>query len=79
MVHGRFSDSLVCIYQVGLTNDERDSRHHYLKGLEGCSAGLLAGVQAAFEDLYGLLRALLDHTLGTGQVTPPPPLPLSSL
>lgn len=56
-------------YQAGLTNDDRDSRHHYLKGLEGCSAGLLAGVQAAFKDLYGLLRALLDHALGTGQVT----------
>ena len=55
-------------WQVGLTDDERDSRHHYLKELEGCSAGLLADVQAAFEDLYGLLRSLLDHSLGTGQV-----------
>lgn len=54
--------------QVEVTNDERDPRHHYLKGLEGCSAELLAGVQSAFEDLYGLLRTLLDHSLRTGQV-----------
>lgn len=55
--------------QVEVTSDARDTRHHYLKGLEGCSAGLLARVQGAFEDLYGLLRTLLDHSLRTGQVT----------
>lgn len=54
--------------QVEVASDERDTRHHYLKGLEGCSTGLLAQVQAAFEDLYGLLRTLLEHSLGTGQV-----------
>lgn len=55
--------------QAEITSDERDPRHHYLKGLEGCSAGLLAGVQSAFEDLYGLLRTLLDYSLQTVQVT----------
>lgn len=54
--------------QVDVTSDERDTRHHYLKGLEGCSTGLLARVQAAFEDLYSLLRTLLDHSLRKGQV-----------
>lgn len=54
--------------QVDVTSDDRDTRHHYLKGLEGCSADLLARVQAAFEDLYGLLRTLLDHSLRKGQV-----------
>ncbi|CAM9107710.1 unnamed protein product, partial [Ectocarpus fasciculatus] len=53
--------------EVEVTSDARDTRHHYLKGLEGCSAGLLARVQGAFEDLYGLLRTLLDHSLRTGQ------------
>lgn len=56
-------------HQVEVTSDARDTRHHYLKGLEGCSTGLLARVQGAFEDLYGLLRTLLDHSLRTGQVT----------
>ncbi|CAM9974721.1 unnamed protein product, partial [Ectocarpus sp. 12 AP-2014] len=51
--------------EVEITSDARDTRHHYLKGLEGCSAGLLARVQGAFEDLYGLLRTLLDHSLRT--------------
>lgn len=55
--------------QVEISSDERDTRHHYLKGLEGCSTGLLAGVQTAFESLYGLLRTLLDHSLRTVQVT----------
>ncbi|CAN0493354.1 unnamed protein product, partial [Ectocarpus sp. 12 AP-2014] len=53
--------------EVEITSDARDTRHHYLKGLEGCSAGLLARVQGAFEDLYGLLRTLLDYSLRTGQ------------
>lgn len=60
--------------QVDVTSDERDTRHHYLKGLEGCSTGLLARVQAAFEDLYGLLRAMLDHSLRKGQVIATQPL-----
>lgn len=54
--------------QVEITSDKQDARHHYLKALEGCSAGVLAGVQAAFEDLYGLLRTLLDCSLQAGQV-----------
>lgn len=54
--------------QVDVSSDERDTRHHYLKGLEGCSTGLLARVQAAFENLYGLLRTLLHHSLRNGQV-----------
>lgn len=56
------------VEQAEVTSDERDTRHHYLKGLEGCSTVLLARVQNAFEHLYGLLRTLLDHSLGTGQV-----------
>lgn len=52
-----------------ITNDEREPRHHYLKGLEGCSFEDTRGVQSAFEDLYGLLRTLLDDSLQTGQVT----------
>lgn len=55
--------------QVEVLNDDHDPRHHYLKGLEGCSTGLLAGVQSAFEDLYGLLSKLLDQSLRMGQVT----------
>lgn len=54
--------------QVEIVPDDHDPRHHYLKGLEGCSSSLLAGVQHAFEDLYGLLRKLLDYSLQTGQV-----------
>ncbi|CAM9591597.1 unnamed protein product, partial [Scytosiphon promiscuus] len=53
--------------EVEVSCDKRDSRHHYLKGLEGCSAESLARVQDAFEDLYKLLRTLLDHSLRTGQ------------
>eukprot|EP00903_Cladosiphon_okamuranus_P019656 g18070.t4 len=53
--------------EVDVSSDERDTRHHYLKGLEGCSSGLLAKVQSAFEDLYGLLRTFLHHSLRTGQ------------
>ncbi|CAM9460978.1 unnamed protein product, partial [Hapterophycus canaliculatus] len=53
--------------EVEVLWDKRDTRHHYLKGLEGCSAESLACVQEAFEDLYRLLRTLLDHSLRTGQ------------
>ncbi|CAM9363981.1 unnamed protein product [Discosporangium mesarthrocarpum] len=51
--------------EVEVTEDDHDKRHHYLKGLKGCSADQLLGVQSAFEDLYSLLSALLGHSFRT--------------
>ncbi|ETW08019.1 hypothetical protein, variant 1 [Aphanomyces invadans] len=48
-------------------------RHHYLKGLEGCSRPVLKQVQEAFMELYGSLAQMLAKASSQGASSKPTP------